>query len=337
MSVPALQLDIPSHQNNYMLPLDSPTSPHPNRTVDAVALIFTRVIQQNEQYLKSIHPNQPKYRCPKMISSFKLPDDEISRTVGQAEFTPETLGVLQARIRKFVHNYAYRTRMRNETLVGALVYLDRIVDASGIVVTRENWLLVTCMCLVGVQKMYDDFHYSLKDYSSVCGIPVPVLSRAEHSFLKLVRYDLVVSQQNYNKYRNYITQRYEDVVLREAYPCSPMSTMTTYGLSSIRDVCDTLTKTLCLTKPPVINTQVVEESAPSKSDRRDVAEHSTSDGITPEAAADGRADGQGDFVPSLNKTKVLVDETEDAPPPVQGVANEKLKLSSFELPTTNFK
>lgn len=287
MAVPALNLDIPNHKNNYMLPLDSPTSPHPNKTVDAVAVIFARVIQQNEQYLRSIHPNQPQYRCPKMISFFTMPDPELSLTANTSEFTQTTLDVVQARIKKFVHNFAYRTRMRNEALVGALVYLDRIVDASGIVVTRQNWLLVTVMCLITVQKMYDDFHYSLKDYARVVNIPQNVLARAEHSFLKLVKYDLVVSQQHYSRYRNYITAKYEDAALREAYLCSPMSTLNTFALSSVKDVADILGKTINAKGSSTSGLQ--QEKNPMD----DVAENSDSDDKPP-------ADD-----PTLQKTKLL--------------------------------
>lgn len=288
MAAPALHLEIPNHKNNYMLPLDSPTSPHPNKTVDAVAVIFSRVIQQNEQYLKSIHPNQPQYRCPKMISFFTMADPELSITANTPEFTAQTLELVQTRIKKFVHNFAYRTRMRNEALVGALVYLDRIVDASGIVVTRQNWLLVTVMCLISVQKMYDDFHYSLKDYARVVNIPQNVLARAEHSFLKLVKYDLLVSQQHYNRYRNYITMKYEDTALREAYVCSPMSTLNTFALSSVKDVGDILGKTI-QAKGAV---QPVKETHQDEKD--DVAEHSEED--RPITAHDD---------PNLQKTKLL--------------------------------
>lgn len=55
-NVPPLNVEnmtMPSHSNNYMLPLDSPKSPRPNKTVDAVALILERIIQSNEKYLKN--------------------------------------------------------------------------------------------------------------------------------------------------------------------------------------------------------------------------------------------------------------------------------------------
>lgn len=239
----------PSHANNYMLPLDSPRSPRPNAAVDAVALIVARVIQQNEAYLRSIHPRTPEYRYPRLVAQFTYADGQLAEQLAAAGFPtsdgplpPElpdaALPVVQKRIHKFVHNFAYRTRMRNETIVGALVYLDRIVEKAGFVVFRANWLLLMTQCLITVQKMYDDFHYSLKDYVKVVNVPLSILSRIEHTFLKLIRYDLVVRQGDYMRYRNYITAKYVGCELRPAYPSSPMSTLP--GLASIRDYCESI-------------------------------------------------------------------------------------------------
>jgi len=235
-----------------MLPLDSPRSPRPNAAVDAVALIVARVIQQNETYLRSIYPKTPEYRYPRLVAQFTYADGQLSKQLEEAGFGSSEAGelpglpdaampIVQKRIHKFVYNFAYRTRMRNETLVGALVYLDRIVEKAGFVVFRANWLLLMTQCLIAVQKMYDDFHYSLKDYVKVVNVPLNVLNRIEHTFLKLIRYDLVVRQADYMRYRNYITAKYTGCELRPAYPSSPMSTL--LGLASIRDYCESIRQT----------------------------------------------------------------------------------------------
>lgn len=63
----SLKIDIPNRSNNYMLPLDSPKSPRPNSTVDAVAMIVERIIVSNEKYLLSLEGKQPKYKFPRLI------------------------------------------------------------------------------------------------------------------------------------------------------------------------------------------------------------------------------------------------------------------------------
>lgn len=68
--------------------------------------------------------------------------------------------------------------------------------------------------------MYDDFHYSLKDYASVFNVPLPQLVKCEHAFLKLIRYDLIVDPDDYNQYRQYIVVKF-DATLRDAAPFSP--------------------------------------------------------------------------------------------------------------------
>ena len=46
--------------------------------------------------------------------------------------------------------------------------------------------------------MYDDFHYSVKDYAVVFSLPLAPLIKAEHAYLKLIRYDLTIAPDEYN-------------------------------------------------------------------------------------------------------------------------------------------
>ena len=100
------------------------------------------------------------------------------------------------------------------------MYLDRIVQRSGIVISKQNYLLVIAVTLITCQKLYDDFHYSLRDYGAVFSLPVPQLIKAEHAYLKLIRYDLMVEPDEYNQYREYIVMKF-DATLRVSAPFSP--------------------------------------------------------------------------------------------------------------------
>lgn len=146
-----------------------------------------------------------------------------------------------------VYNFSYRTRLRNETLVGAIVYLDRIVQRSGIVISKENYLLVVATTLITIQKIYDDFHYALKDYAVVFGIPVQHLIKAEHAYLKLIRYDLMVEPDEYNQYREYIVMKFE-ATLRVSAPLSPNESLLhkfeLRGIASIKDVGEFMLSTI---------------------------------------------------------------------------------------------
>ena len=233
-TVPPLNVEnvtMPSHSNNYMLPLDSPKSPRPNKTVDAVALILERIIQSNEKYIKNLQ-QAPQYRFPRLIAQFDYTDG-----------APVTF----EKIRKLIYNFSYRTRLRNETLVGAIVYLDRIVQRSGIVISHANYLLVIAMTLITCQKLYDDFHYSLRDYATVFGIPLQHLIKAEHAYLKLIRYDLIVEPDEYNQYREYIVMKF-DATLRKSAPFSPSSSLLNKfelrGIASIKDVGEYMLSTI---------------------------------------------------------------------------------------------
>lgn len=95
--------------------------------------------------------------------------------------------------------------------------------------------------------MYDDFHYSLKDYASVFNVPLPQLVKCEHAFLKLIRYDLIVDPDDYNQYRQYIVVKF-DATLRDAAPFSPnqsiLNKFELRQLASIKDVGEFVMSTL---------------------------------------------------------------------------------------------
>ncbi|KAH0570560.1 Cyclin [Spironucleus salmonicida] len=244
-----MQIDIeaPCSKNNYQLPLDSPRSPRPNSTVDAVALILDRIIQSNEQYLQQLAPKQPQYKFPRLISAFNFQNNH------EATFE---------RLRKVIYNFCYRTRMRNETLVGAILYLDRIVQRSGIIISKQNATLILSCTLLIVQKVYDDFHYSLKDYATVFGVPLQNLTKAEHAYLKLIRYDLIIDPTEYNQYRDYIVQKY-DATLRKAFPMSAANSLLQgfqlkQGIASVRQVGEYLAS--------LKNTHQISEDAPVAND-----------------------------------------------------------------------
>ena len=71
------------------------------------------------------------------------------------------------------------------------------------------------------------------------GLPLPVLIKAEHAFLKLMKYDLIVEPGEYNQYREYIVMKF-NATLRESAPFSPDESIKRKfelrGIASIKDI-----------------------------------------------------------------------------------------------------
>lgn len=93
-------------------------------------------------------------------------------------------------------------RCSEEVFVFALIYLDRVIRANHIKINALNiHRLVLAASVIGV-KFVEDVRYSNRYYARVGGIGLAELNRLELAFLKLVKFDLTVSKEEYAVYRS---------------------------------------------------------------------------------------------------------------------------------------
>jgi len=93
----------------------------------------------------------------------------------------------------------------NECFVMSLVYIDRLVKMHPeftICNLNIHRLLVTSVMLA--VKFYDDVYYSNAYYAKVGGVKTKEVNNLEHQFLKLLDWQLHVSPQEYDQYRNHV-------------------------------------------------------------------------------------------------------------------------------------
>eukprot|EP00922_Rhytidocystis_sp_ex-Travisia-forbesii_P003873 GHVS01005604.1.p1 GENE.GHVS01005604.1~~GHVS01005604.1.p1 ORF type:complete len:228 (+),score=26.38 GHVS01005604.1:198-881(+) len=91
----------------------------------------------------------------------------------------------------------------NECFVLSLVYIDRIVklhDEFSVNLLNIHRLLITSVMLAA--KFFDDVYYSNAFYARVGGVKTREINILEAHFLSLVNYQLFVSPQEYDQYRN---------------------------------------------------------------------------------------------------------------------------------------
>lgn len=93
-------------------------------------------------------------------------------------------------------------RCSEEVFVFALIYLDRVIRANHIKINALNiHRLVLAASVIGV-KFVEDVRYSNRYYARVGGVGLAELNRLELAFLKLVKFDLTVSKEEYAVYRS---------------------------------------------------------------------------------------------------------------------------------------
>ncbi|XP_026190843.1 uncharacterized protein LOC34621131 [Cyclospora cayetanensis] len=92
-------------------------------------------------------------------------------------------------------------RCSEEVFVFALIYLDRVIRENNIKINALNiHRLVLAASVIGV-KFVEDVRYSNRYYARVGGVGLAELNRLELAFLKLVKFDLAVSKEDYETYR----------------------------------------------------------------------------------------------------------------------------------------
>lgn len=93
----------------------------------------------------------------------------------------------------------------HECFVMSLVYIDRVVKLHPeftICQLNIHRLVVTSVMLA--VKFYDDVYYSNAYYGKVGGVKIKEINNLEHQFLRLIDWQLHVSPQEFNQYRNHV-------------------------------------------------------------------------------------------------------------------------------------
>jgi len=94
------------------------------------------------------------------------------------------------------------SKMENEAPIIALVYIERILAKTGLLVNKYNWkrILLVCMCVAS--KVWDDDSLENVHFPKVMAdVTFNMINRLEKVFLDyMLNYDLVVKGSEYAKY-----------------------------------------------------------------------------------------------------------------------------------------
>ena len=113
-------------------------------------------------------------------------------------------------IKNYLTRIAYFSQMEESTLILILIYIDRICNYTSIKLTFNNiYKLLIASALVAI-KFNEDSHYSLEAYAKIGRISSSELSYLEFHFLLLIKFDLNVDKELYNKYFNSLLSCQDD-------------------------------------------------------------------------------------------------------------------------------
>ena len=106
-------------------------------------------------------------------------------------------------------------KMENEIPIVCLVYLERLLLTTGILLNKYNWrrLLLVCMCLAS--KIWDDDSLENIHFPKVMSdVTLVEINKLEQLFLEFLDYKLVIKGSEYAKYY-FILRTLADDITRE--------------------------------------------------------------------------------------------------------------------------
>jgi len=87
-----------------------------------------------------------------------------------------------------------------ECFVLALVYIDRLIQHAGLVVSSLNIHRVVITSVMLAAKYFDDHYYNNAYYAKIGGVPCTEMNSLELEFLFLINFTLYVQPESYTKY-----------------------------------------------------------------------------------------------------------------------------------------
>ncbi|KAI9915882.1 hypothetical protein PsorP6_007770 [Peronosclerospora sorghi] len=104
-----------------------------------------------------------------------------------------------------IHKYA---SCSPECFVLALVYIDRLHQMQGFVLTELNVHRVVITSVVLAAKFFDDHYFNNAYYAKVGGVPCPEMNELEVEYLLLINFSLYVSCETFARYYNELANHY---------------------------------------------------------------------------------------------------------------------------------
>ena len=105
-----------------------------------------------------------------------------------------------------ISDYLYRicryTKVEEDTLILALIYIDRFCKKQNVLLTDFNVHRILFASIVIAIKYIEDKFYSNKYYSKIGGMDLDILNKIEMKFLVGIGFDLYVEEKFFHMYKN---------------------------------------------------------------------------------------------------------------------------------------
>ena len=101
----------------------------------------------------------------------------------------------------FMADIIILTKMEKEVIVLSLIYIERLILNTGLLLTSRNWRRILLTAMIISSKVWDDNSFENDHFSQVfANLGVNEINTLERIFLELINYKVYVKQSEYFKY-----------------------------------------------------------------------------------------------------------------------------------------
>ena len=105
-------------------------------------------------------------------------------------------------IKDYLFRLIKHSQVNVSTIILILIYIDRICKINHFFLTYYNIHKLLLAGFILAVKYNEDYYYSMIFYSRVGGVTIGELKKLEFEFFLLIRYNLYVNENLYDKYYN---------------------------------------------------------------------------------------------------------------------------------------
>ena len=102
---------------------------------------------------------------------------------------------------EFCANIMLLTKMEKETIIVALIYIERLIFNTGLLITSRNWRKIIFTSLIIASKIWDDDSLENLHFSQIfTHLKIGEINLLERNFMELINYKIYVKFSEYIKY-----------------------------------------------------------------------------------------------------------------------------------------
>jgi hypothetical protein len=111
-------------------------------------------------------------------------------------------------IENYLKRLFYYTKIDISTLILAIIYIDNFCEKNGYILTLNNiYRIIMTSCLLSI-KFNEDIIFGNSFYAKVGNFSVELLNTLEYEFYVKLNFQLLVNDDYYHKYFNYLSRNY---------------------------------------------------------------------------------------------------------------------------------